>query len=253
MKTSHSAAAVMAILAAPLSQASGAQSVPPSDWPSYGGELSGGHNSTLNQIDERTVSRLKGAWTFKTGVVSNFTSFEAAPVVDGDTLFITDPHSAVHALDATTGAKRWSYVPNYSTLGKLPLCCGQNNRGAAVGGGKVFVAQLDAKLTALDEATGRVVWSVAVGDVAKGYSGTAPPLYDDGKVYVGVSGGEFGVRGFFSAYDAATGKLLWRFYTVPAPGVAGHQTWPKGDAWRSGGRRRGPRPCSTGVSGSCTS
>lgn len=235
MRTFRCTVAVISILATPFGQTSAAHSAPPSDWPTYGGELSGRHYSTLDQIDERTVARLKGAWTFKTGVVSNFTSFEAAPVVDGDTLFITDPHSAVYALDATTGAKRWSYVPSYSKLGKLPLCCGQNNRGAAVGGGKVFVAQLDAKLTALDEATGRVVWSIAIGDTAKGYSGTAPPLYDAGKVYVGVSGGEFGVRGFFSAYDAATGKLLWRFYTVPSPGVAGHETWPKGDSWRSGG------------------
>jgi len=215
--------------------ASGQVSQQQSGWPTYGGEPSGQHHSPLGQINEKNVSTLKGAWKFQTGVFSNFTSFESAPVVDGDTLYVTDPHSAVYALDATTGAKRWAYVPQYPTLNKLPLCCSQNNRGAAVGGGKVYVAQLDAKLTALDQTTGNVVWSTPLGDSTKGYSATSAPLYDDGRVYVGVSGGEFGIRGHFSAYDAATGKMLWRFYTVPAPGVAGHETWPKGDSWRSGG------------------
>ncbi len=228
-------AATILFLTITCAPASGQVVEPGTDWTTYGGEPSGRHYSPLRQIDERSVERLRGAWKFQTGVFSDFTSFEAAPVVEGDTLYVTDPHSAVYALDATTGSKRWSYVPKYPSLEKFPLCCGQVNRGAAVGGGKVYVAQLDAKLTALDQATGAVVWSVSLGEAAQGYSGTAPPLYADGRVYAGVAGGEFGVRGHFSAYDAETGKMLWRFDTIPEPGVAGHETWPEGDAWRTGG------------------
>jgi quinohemoprotein ethanol dehydrogenase len=205
------------------------------EWPTYGGTLSGQHYSRLGQINERTVARLGGAWKFHTGVVGAFTSFEAAPVVSNGVLYVTDPHSDVFALDAVTGTKRWSYTPHYATLNKLPICCGQANRGAAVGNGKVYVAQLDAKLIALDQTTGKPVWSVQVGNPREGYSGGGPPLYDRGRLYVGVAGGEYGIRGYFSAYDAATGKLLWRFYTVPGPGAKGHQTWPVGDAWRHGG------------------
>ena len=203
--------------------------------PSYGGTPMGQHNSTLDQINERNVSRLGGARTFHTGVANAFTSFEGAPIVADGVLYITDPHSDVFALDAVTGARRWAYRPKYVTIDKLPLCCARNNRGAAVGGGQVYVSQLDGKLTALDHATGKVAWSVVVGDPPKGYSGTGPPLFENGRVYVGVAGGEFGIRGYFSAYDATSGKLIWRLYTVPGLGIKGHETWPAGDAWKHGG------------------
>ena len=205
------------------------------EWTSYGGTPLGQHNSTLDQINESNVKRLGGAWTFRTGIANAFTSFEGAPVVADGVLYITDPHSDVFALDAVTGVRRWEYRPRYETIDKLPLCCARNNRGAAVGGGKVYVSQLDGKLTALDHATGKVAWSVVVGDPLKGYSGTGPPLFENGRVYVGVAGGEFGIRGYFSAYDASSGKLIWRFYTVPGPGTKGHETWPAGDAWMHGG------------------
>ncbi len=222
---------------AALSGVAGAQGTTANSagWTSYGGTPLGQHNSGLDQINQSSVARLKGVWTFHTGTTSDFTSFEAAPVVSGDTLYITDPHSSVFALDAVTGKQRWSHTPVYGDLGKLPLCCAQSNRGAAVGGGMVFVSQLDGKLTALDQSTGNVAWSVLVGEPSKGYSGTGPPLFYDGRVYVGVAGGEFGVRGYFTAYDAATGTQLWRFYTVPAPATKGHETWPAGNAWEHGG------------------
>jgi len=218
-----------------IARAQDPKAVSSEEWPTYGGAASGQHYSGLDQINESNVARLGGAWTFHTGVFSAFTSFEAAPVVSDGMLYLTDPHSDVFALDAVTGAVRWTYAPTYLALGKLPLCCAQSNRGAAVGGGKVYVAQLDAKLTALDQATGKPAWSVQMGEPGEGYSGTEPPLYDEGRVYVGVAGGEFGIRGYFSAYEAATGRLLWRFYTVPEPGTKGHETWPDGDAWRHGG------------------
>ncbi|HET7513559.1 MAG TPA: PQQ-binding-like beta-propeller repeat protein, partial [Gaiella sp.] len=116
------------------------------------------------------------------------------------------------------------------------VCCGWLSRGVAIGEGKVFIGQLDGQLVALDQETGKVAWKTAVGDWRKGYTITAAPLYYDGMVVTGVSGGEFSIRGRVQAYDAETGKLVWRFYTIPGPGEAGHDSWPAaGDAWKHGG------------------
>ncbi len=133
-------------------------------------------------------------------------------------MYLTGPQSQVYALNAKTGQELWKYAPEMRNIEALPLCCGQVNRGVAVGEGKVFLARLDARLDALDQVTGQVVWSVEVDDPRAGYSETMAPLYHNGKVLVGVSGAEYEIRGHVSAYEAASGNLVWRFFTIPGPG-----------------------------------
>jgi alcohol dehydrogenase (cytochrome c) len=141
----------------------------------------------------------------------------------------------VFAIDAATGAKKWTYHANLSQRIKT-ICCGWTSRGVALGDGKVYVGQLDGKLVALDQQTGRVVWSTQVARYQQGYTITNAPLYYNGRVYTGVSGGEFGVRGRLTAFNAKTGKEVWRFYTIPGPGEVGHDTWPAdNNSWQHGG------------------
>ncbi|HET7092028.1 MAG TPA: PQQ-binding-like beta-propeller repeat protein, partial [Thermomicrobiales bacterium] len=154
------------------------------DWLTYGGNLYGQRYSSLDQIDTSNVSQLKGAWTFHTGVQSSATSFESVPIVADGMMFLTGPQSQVWALDARTGKQLWAYTPTIEALVSLPLCCGQVNRGVAIGDGLVFVGQVDAKLTALDEKTGKVAWSVKVGDPTAGYSLTGAPVFFNDRVYI---------------------------------------------------------------------
>src|SRR5262249_5842349 len=126
----------------------------------------------------------------------------------------------------------WTY--QHQIPGKLSLCCGKQNRGVAVLGDRVFVGTLDARLLALDAKTGSVIWDTRVADPAVGFSITRAPLIVKDKVVVGGAGGEFGIRGFLDAYDAATGRRAWRFYTVPVGGEPGSETW-EGDSWKTGG------------------
>src|SRR4029453_3627922 len=139
-------------------------------------------------------------------------------------LFVSSPHSHVFALDAATGALKWTYNPQMPSLHEMAICCGQTNRGVAVGGGKVFVGQLDANLNALDAQTGKVLWKTAVDKWEDSWTETMAPQYVDGKVLIGASGGEFELRGHISASDANTGQILWRFYTPPGPGGGGNDT-----------------------------
>lgn len=206
------------------------------NWTVNGGNYFNQRYSGLDQITPSNVANLKGAWTYHTGGNSAGTSFESTPVVVDGTMYVTGPQSQVYALDATNGQEKWRFAPDLSNIGQLPLCCGQDNRGVAVGGGKVFVAQLDAKLTALDAATGNVAWSVQDDDPRAGYSETMAPLFWNGMVFVGISGAEYEIRGHITAYDANSGQQVWRFYTIPGPGEFGNDTWPTGsDIWKFGG------------------
>jgi alcohol dehydrogenase (cytochrome c) len=206
------------------------------NWAAYGGNLFNQRYSSLDQINTGNVANLKGAWTYHTGGNSSATSFESSPVVVDGTMYLTGPQSQVYALDATNGSEKWRYVPEYSGLAALPLCCGQVNRGVGFGAGKVFVGQLDAKLTALDASTGQPVWSVQVDDPRAGYSETMAPLYWNGMVFIGISGAEYEIRGHVTAYDANSGQQLWRFFTIPGPGEFGNDSWPAGtDMWKFGG------------------
>ena len=147
-------------------------------------------------------------------------------------LYVTGPQNLAWAIDARTGRQIWRYrrelPPN------LTACCGLVNRGFGVLGDKLFMTTLDAHLIALDIKTGAVVWDATLEDYKTGHSSTIAPLVVKDKVIVGAAGGEYGIRAFIDAYDAATGKRAWRFYTVPAPGEPGNDTW-AGDSWKTGG------------------
>jgi alcohol dehydrogenase (cytochrome c) len=191
------------------------------DWLMYGGAYNNQRYSTLSQVDRANVHELVPAWVFRTGLET----FNATPIVAGNTMYISTPESHVIALNAATGQRLWEYRPR---LRPVALCCGPSNRGVAIWGDRVFVATLDARLVALNNRTGDVVWETPVVDSAAlgaGYSMTMAPLAYDGRVFIGVSGGKFGIRGFVAAYDAASGNEVWRWYTVPEPDERGRGWW----------------------------
>jgi alcohol dehydrogenase (cytochrome c) len=221
-------------LVAPALPSAAAQTPPDLNWPYYGNDLGNMRYVDSDLINPGNVAQLQPAWILHTGIGNAKTSFESQPIIVDGTLYVSSPHDHVYALDAATGALKWTYNPSMPPLHSLAICCGQTNRGVAVGGGHVYVAQLDATLVALDAATGNVVWKTAVDKWEEKWTETMAPQYVDGKVLVGASGGEFEVRGHLVAYDGATGKELWRFYTVPGPGEVGHDTW-AGDSWHRGG------------------
>jgi PQQ-dependent dehydrogenase (methanol/ethanol family) len=188
--------------------------------------------SPLKQISPANVKKLAPVAIIQTGVAN---SFEVTPIVVNGVMYISTPTDHVQAYDAASGDPLWTYTP---TLAYSDLCCGPQSRGVVVAYGKVFVAQLDGVLVALDARTGNVVWkSDRTGTLPPNtarYSFTAAPQVYNGMVVIGTGGAEYPIRGFVQAYDAQTGKLLWRFYTIAAPGEPGGDTW-EGDSWKTGG------------------
>jgi alcohol dehydrogenase (cytochrome c) len=199
------------------------------DWLMVRRTYDGWGYSPLDQITPANVARLQPVWVFATGVTNGH---EAAPIINNGVMFVATPGNQVIAIDAKTGAVLWRYrrpVPD----GVIWLH--GTSRGVALHRDKVFFAAGEAVLVALDVRDGREVWTTRVEDNRNGYYMSVAPLVADGKVIVGASGGELGVRGFVSAFDAENGKQLWKAYTVPAPGEPGSETWPKGDQWKTGG------------------
>jgi alcohol dehydrogenase (cytochrome c) len=186
-----------------------------SNWPSYGRDYSNQRYSALGQIDSQNVARLKLAWRYPTRIAL---AFEASPIVIGDVMYVSTPLNHVVALDAGSGRKLWEHA---ETLSTTVHCCGPVNRGVAVYGGRVYMGTLDGRLIALDARTGAEAWEVRVADNERGYAVDAAPVAVDGKIIVGVSGAEYGIRGHVTAYDAVSGKQVWRFYTIPAPEEGG--------------------------------
>ena len=181
------------------------------NWLVYGGDLGQMRYSPNDEINTGNVKNLHLKWIFQTGVLG---SFENTPIVQDGVMYVTTPHNHVFAVDAKTGKELWHYE---AKLGTTIFCCGPNNRGVAVSGDKVIFGTLDARLIALNKKTGKEEWETEVADPEFGYSEThAPTIYKD-KVIVGVSGGEYGIRGFISAYSVSDGKLVWRTHTIPAP------------------------------------
>ncbi len=201
----------------------------PQNWLTYSGNYAAHHYSQLKQLDRANVDKLKVAWMYQ---IRGRQHFEATPLVFDGVLYLTDPPSDVTALDLRTGRPLWHYRRNIPP--GVPVCCGQVNRGVAALGDQIFVNTLDAHLVALDARTGRVRWDVEVADWRLAYSMTAAPLALKDKIISGVAGAEYGVRGFLDAYDAKTGKRLWRFWTTPGPGEPGNETW-AGESWKQGG------------------
>ena len=201
----------------------------PKNWVTYSGDYAGRRYSALNQVNTDNAFRLAPAWVFQTQVPGKF---ETTPLVINGIMYFTGPDDHGYAVDARTGRAIWRYERQLPA--KLPACCGRVNRGFAALGNLLFMATLDAHVVALDARTGNVVWDVAAADFTLGYTFTVAPLVVKDKVIVGIAGGEYGVRGFIDAYDAATGKRAWRFYTIPGPHEPGHESW-AGDSWIRGG------------------
>lgn len=176
-----------------------------------------------SQINKDNVKNLRPAFVFQTEVVE---SMETAPIVVDGVMYLTTSYNHIYAIDAVTGKQFWHYKHKMGPV--TTFCCGPNNRGVAISGGKVFMGTLDARLVALDAKTGNVLWNVEIADPEKGYSETMAPTVVDNKVLIGTNGGEYGIRGFVKAFNADDGKLSWTFYTVPEKGHEG--IWDPNDA-----------------------
>ena len=199
------------------------------DWRSYGRNYAGWRYSELAEINTANVAQLRPQWIFQTGVNGKQ---ETTPLVFNQMMYITAPANHAYALDGATGRPVWHYQKQVPP--GVNVCCGQVNRGFAVIGDKLFKVNLEATLVALDSKTGRRLWETTIDDIKKGFSATVAPLAVKNLVIVGIAGAEFGTRGFIDAYDATTGKRVWRFYTVAAPGDPGGGTW-GGNSWERGG------------------
>jgi alcohol dehydrogenase (cytochrome c) len=201
----------------------------PQNWMTYSGDYSGKRFSALDQINVKNAPTIVAKWVYQTGATGKL---ETTPLVVDGILYATAQDDRAFALDARTGRPIWMYQRQIPA--DIRPCCGRVNRGLAILGDKVFLGTLDAHVIALDAKTGNVLWDVVAADYRTGHSFTVAPLAVKNLVVIGVSGGEYGVRGFIDAYDAATGARKWRVYTVPGPGEPGHDTW-EGDSWKVGG------------------
>ncbi|MGH6895701.1 MAG: PQQ-dependent dehydrogenase, methanol/ethanol family [Geminicoccaceae bacterium] len=201
----------------------------PENWLQLRGNYQGWMYSPLDQINTHNVDNLTPVWSYSTGVDSGH---EAPPIVNDGVMFVAAPYDKLLALDAVTGELIWEYQR------ELPEGFGalhNTKRGIALYGDKVYMAAQDAVVLAFDAATGEIAWeSPPVADWQEGYYMTMAPLIVNGNVMVGVSGGEFGIRGFVEAFDAESGESVWKTYTIPGPGEPGHDTW-EGDTWQRGG------------------
>ena len=201
----------------------------PQSWLTYSGAYRAHRFSPLKQITATNVNRLRPIWVYQ---LRQAGIFECTPIVADGVIYIVEPPSTVTALDARTGRRLWSWSPNIPNDVKA-LAFPRTNRGVALLDDLVFIGTLDAHLVALDAKTGSVRWDSNVADNKTGHAITCAPLALDGKIIIGISGGEGGIRGFLDAYDAKTGKQLWRFWTIPAKGEPGNETW-SGDSWKTG-------------------
>ena len=167
-----------------------------------------------DQINTWNVGKLRAAWIFQTEVQEVLAT---TPIIANGVMYVTTSFNHVYALNAKTGEEYWHYKHAMAPI--TTSCCGPINRGVAVYDDKVYMATVDAKLVALDAKSGSVVWQIDIADPSSGYAETMAPTAVDGKILIGTSGGEFGIRGFVRAYDAETGKLLWNFDTIPENSV----------------------------------
>src|ERR1700720_3463239 len=223
----------------------------PKGWVMPSGGYDNQRYSKLKQITAANVGKLQVAWTFSTGVLRGH---EGGPLIVGNTMYVHTPFpNKVYALDLSDENKIvWKYEPKQDPNVIPVMCCDTVNRGVAYGDGKIFLHQADTTLVALDAKTGKVAWSVKTDDPSKGATGTDAPMVVKDKVYVGVSGGEFGVRGWLAAYSVADGKQVWRGYSMgpdsdtwidpnkttnlgkPVEADSSIKSW-QGDQWKIGG------------------
>lgn len=196
----------------------------------YNGDYTGRRYSELSQIDAHNVQNLRAQWVFH---ASNSEALEVTPVVVGGVMYVTSANDAF-ALDARTGRVLWHHERPVSS-GLIDDASAHHNRGVALWRDRVYVETDNAHLLCLDARSGHLLWDVEYADASKNYGATSAPLVVKDEVIVGTSGGDDGVRGFVAAFDAASGRLKWRFWTIPGPGEFGSESWPGDAYWHGGG------------------
>ena len=188
--------------------------------------------SPLKQVNKQTVKRLVPVWNLS---LDNNWGEQAQPIVYNGVMYVTNARATV-AIDVATGKQIWKQTLDWPPETPRVVCCGVSNKGAAIYDGKIFRTTLDAHVIAYDAKDGKELWKSKVAEWKDGVSLTLAPLIANGVLVIGNSGAEFGVRGFIDGYDTATGKQLWRKYTIPARGEKGNETWPQdNNAWEMGG------------------
>lgn len=227
-QTPNSPAADESFRPAPSFSADELAAPPTHNWLKNGGSLLNQNYSPLKQVNRENVSNLKAVWQthLEGSALANKYSGEAQPVVYNGVLYIVTGADDVFAVSLKTGAILWRHHADLDQSIST-VCCGWTSRGVALGDGRVYVGQLDGRLVALDQTSGKTAWSIQAERWQEGYTITAAPLFYDGMVIVGFAGGERAVRGRVKAYDAKDGRLIWTFYTIPGPGEVGHDSCPR--------------------------
>jgi len=198
-------------------------------WVTYGKNYGAWRYMPDAQINRDTVANLRPVWIKQNGVTGG--AYEVTALVNDGRMYLTTANSHLLVVDPLTGDELWRYDHDFENV---DLCCGPHNRGVGLHEDKVFWGTLDAHLLAFDVATGIQLWDAEVGDHRESFSVTGAPLVVKDMVLIGVGGGEYGIRGYIDAYDVNTGERRWRFYTTPAEGEPGNETW-LGDSWKTGG------------------
>ncbi|MDA1369630.1 MAG: PQQ-dependent dehydrogenase, methanol/ethanol family [Proteobacteria bacterium] len=198
-------------------------------WLQYGGGYRNYRHSPITELSPANIDTIEVAWAFPTGTVGQFA---VSPIIYDGIMYVTSSYNRLFALNARTGELYWRY--DHPQPPDLRICCGPANRGAAISGDKILMATLDARLLAFDRKSGELLWNTTIDDYRRGLSATSAPLIVKNLAIIGVGGGEFGVRGFFDAYNVDTGERAWRHYTVPAAGEPGVETW-SGTSYETGG------------------
>ena len=204
----------------------------PTRWLTYAGNYASQRHSPLTQITPQNVNRLTAQWVFQTDTLGKF---EAAPLALDGVIYLTGPEDTGWAIDARSGRQIWRY--RRDVVSGVIACCGRVNRGFGILGDRLFKTTLDAHVVAISTKSGAILWDAVMENYKNGYSGTTAPLVVKDKVIAGMAGAEYGVRGFVDAYEAQSGKRVWRFYTTAGPDDPGHRTWRGLDAkaWEHGG------------------
>ena len=198
------------------------------NWLSYSRTLDNQRHSPLDQITPANVANLQLQWVWQ---AHSLEKFEATPLVVNGVMYTVQAPNDVVALDAVTGRLFWTY---HHEPDPARTCCGRVNRGLAILDDTLFMGTVDAHLLAIDAKSGQLQWDTEVADSTRQYSITMPPLIVEDKVIIGTAGGDLGIRGYIAAFDVHTGAELWRFYTIPAPGEPGNDSW-SGTSWEQGG------------------
>jgi alcohol dehydrogenase (cytochrome c) len=203
------------------------------DWLMYGRNYRNWRYSPLAEITPDNAAKMTPVWSMSTG--GQFGGLEGTPLFHDGVLYFTADYARVFAVDAKSGNILWRYEPAYDDGLTAMLCCGPVSRGLAIKDNLIYVNRLDAKLEALNTADGKVVWEQKIDEWKHGITTNSAPLVVKDHVIVGISGGEYGARGYLKSFNTKTGALEWQTFTIPAPGEPGSETWPKNDSWKSGG------------------